>query len=229
MAREMTPDMLRRLPFYRRWRIDQARAFRAAPDRWRVERQQQENEARSRMAGASLDEVDPLAKFQPATRAVLETLPLAPHVTARKVIERHLRSDEVIAAVLRHTGVTHADLCGSSRHPLIVLSRQLLCLMLRKHLGLSYPTIAAVMGKKSHGTTIDAYRRCESRIADGVMAPAPLNCTVAALAEQIDATLGNVAASLVTVRRPYFPAARAGGLAAAVVLCVWSSDKEPRK
>lgn len=208
MAREVTIEQLRRMPFYRRWRIDQARAFRSSPEHWRIDRQQQVNSALTRMALGSLEYADPLAKFTPQTRAELEKLPLAPAMVARRVMTRHLRSDEVVAAVVRHTNIAHADICTKSRHPAVVLARELCGLMLRKHLNLSYPTIAQILARDSHSFIIQGERRVRGKIERADNAPEPLTGTVAQLAERIDESIEHAIASLRTVNRPYFPAVR---------------------
>jgi chromosomal replication initiation ATPase DnaA len=71
---------------------------------------------------------------------------------------------ERAALVCVHLGVSLQQFSGCSRHPKVVEAREFVTYILREFPGprgevLSFPEIAASMGRPNHSTSITAYRR----------------------------------------------------------------------
>ena len=72
----------------------------------------------------------------------------------------------ILATVGTELGVTRAQILGSGRHRHVVLARAMVIYLARQMTPLSYPEIAAAMGRPSHSTVITACQRLEKQIAE---------------------------------------------------------------
>lgn len=79
---------------------------------------------------------------------------------------RHaIRFDTIMDVVSKHMGVPRALISGSGRKQALVLARSLVIHLTRQLTNMSYPEIAAAMGKGAHSTIITADQRIISQMA----------------------------------------------------------------
>lgn len=88
---------------------------------------------------------------------------------APRVARRAIRFEQILDAVAEHTGVPRAQIVGSGRQQPAVIARSLVIHLARALTTLSYPEIAAVMGRSTHSTIITAAQRMDKQIAAGHM------------------------------------------------------------
>lgn len=100
-----------------------------------------------------------------------------------RVARRAIRFDEIVNAVVEQTGVPRAQVLGSGRQQHAVIARSLVVHLARTLTTLSYPEIAAVMGRNTHSTIITAAQRIEKQIAAGHVVTLPLTMERLALAD----------------------------------------------
>lgn len=72
---------------------------------------------------------------------------------------RPVRFDDIQATVCAHFNVAALQIAGSSRHRMVVLARAILIHLTRQMTTLSFPEIAAALGKSSHSTVVTAGQR----------------------------------------------------------------------
>ncbi len=77
-----------------------------------------------------------------------------------------LRIETVIEEVCRRLVVDRAQLLGAGRHPRVVAARSLVSYLARRLTTLSYPEIAAALGRKHHSTVHTAVRRMTRQLHD---------------------------------------------------------------
>ena len=125
----------------------------------------------NQMAGATLDQ--PIGHTI-ANRLFQDDFPRHP---------RHTVSFETILGVVAsETGVSRAQIMASNRHTNTVLARSLCVHLARKMTPMSFPEIAAALGRKNHSTVITASQRVERQLTanetilqPGSMTPTPLD------------------------------------------------------
>jgi chromosomal replication initiation ATPase DnaA len=71
--------------------------------------------------------------------------------------------ERIIEISLRVANITAEDLRGKSRHERILLARELIATLGRKHTTLSFPEITRACGMTTHSTIFDARRRMLDR------------------------------------------------------------------
>ena len=71
---------------------------------------------------------------------------------------------KVVEVVAQRTGVTRAELAGSSRHQRISLARGLVAYLARSMTTASYPEIAAAMGRANHSSVHASVRRIAKKL-----------------------------------------------------------------
>lgn len=76
------------------------------------------------------------------------------HITARQIVER----------VAKYFQLSAAEICSAKRDKHIVLPRQIAMYLLRSELHLSFPKIAAELGRKDHTTAIHSVDKIEKAI-----------------------------------------------------------------
>lgn len=79
---------------------------------------------------------------------------------------RVVRFENVVAAVVDHLGVERSDVLGTKRNSGIVLARSLTVYLARQMTPMSYPEIAAAMGRRNHSTVVTASHRMEQQLAE---------------------------------------------------------------
>ncbi|MEL7088536.1 MAG: helix-turn-helix domain-containing protein, partial [Planctomycetota bacterium] len=79
---------------------------------------------------------------------------------------RPVRFDDIRDTVCGHFNVPAAQVAGSSRHRLVVLARAMLIHLTRQMTTLSFPEIAAALGKPSHSTVVTASQRMSRQLED---------------------------------------------------------------
>lgn len=75
-----------------------------------------------------------------------------------------IRAQSVMDAVCDRLGVTRADLLASGRHRRVVLARALVAYLARHLTSMSYPEIAAAMGRRHHSTVHTAAQRLAGQL-----------------------------------------------------------------
>ena len=85
-----------------------------------------------------------------------------------------VRFEDILAAVIGVTGVAREAILGRGRQQQVVLARSLLIHIARKLTSLSYPELAAAMGKRNHSTVITADQRMHRQLAAGDPAALPV-------------------------------------------------------
>ena len=77
---------------------------------------------------------------------------------------RPVRFEEIQATVCQQFQVDPRQVLGSSRHRMVVLARAILIHLARQTTTLSFPEIAAAMGKSSHSTVVTASQRMAGQL-----------------------------------------------------------------
>lgn len=72
--------------------------------------------------------------------------------------------DKIIDTVCRELGVTRDDLCGKGRAKKVVLAREVIVHLGKRHTGRSYPELAMAIGRPNHSTVITAHQRFQERV-----------------------------------------------------------------
>jgi chromosomal replication initiator protein len=72
---------------------------------------------------------------------------------------RIVRFDAIVSVTCEQLGVTAAQIMGAGRSRHVVLARSIVVLMAREMTPMSYPEIAAAMGRNNHSTVITAAQR----------------------------------------------------------------------
>lgn len=72
--------------------------------------------------------------------------------------------DAIIDAVCRELAVTRDDLSGKGRAKKVVLARELIVHLGKRHTGRSYPELAMALGRPNHSTVITAHQRFQERL-----------------------------------------------------------------
>lgn len=75
--------------------------------------------------------------------------------------------DRIIDTVCRELGVTRDDLGDKGRSKKVVLARELVVHLGKRHTGRSYPELAMALGRPNHSTVITAHQRFQERLTDG--------------------------------------------------------------
>jgi chromosomal replication initiator protein len=72
--------------------------------------------------------------------------------------------EKIIDTVCRELGVTRDDLGGKGRAKKVVLARELIVHLGKRHTGRSYPELAMAIGRPNHSTVITAHQRFQERL-----------------------------------------------------------------
>lgn len=75
--------------------------------------------------------------------------------------------DRIIDAACAELGVTREDLSGKGRAKKVVLAREVIVHLGKRHTGRSYPELAIALGRPNHSTVITAHQRFEKRLVSG--------------------------------------------------------------
>lgn len=67
----------------------------------------------------------------------------------------------IIRLVVKHTGVTRAELASDRRRASLVRVRQIACWLMRHHTKLSFPQIGERLGGRDHTTVLHAVRKID--------------------------------------------------------------------
>lgn len=79
-------------------------------------------------------------------------------------LKRPIRFDAIVAVVCGALGVLVSDLGAPSRHPKVVLAREMVTHLGRQHTTLSYPEIARAIGRPNHSTVITSHQRLKWKL-----------------------------------------------------------------
>jgi chromosomal replication initiator protein len=82
----------------------------------------------------------------------------------RRSRPQHLSPKQVIDKTARHFQLSPAEICSAKRDKHIVTPRQIAMYLLRSELHLSFPKIAAELGRKDHTTAIHSVEKIEKAI-----------------------------------------------------------------
>ena len=74
---------------------------------------------------------------------------------------RAISFDKVLNTVVGQLGATRSQVLGHSRHRHVVLARSLAIYLSRQLTSMSYPEIAAAMGRRTHSTLVTSVQRVE--------------------------------------------------------------------
>ncbi len=110
-------------------------------------------------------------------------------VATASMPRKPIRFDAILETVAEHLHVERAAILGTNRNRNVVLARSMVIHLARLMTSMSYPEIAAAMGRNNHSTIITAAKRIREQIADsnaqctlpGTMEP----ITLADLADQL--------------------------------------------
>lgn len=97
-----------------------------------------------------------------------------------------VRLDAVLSVVSQELGVTPEQVTGRSRHRLVVLARSLVIYLTRQLTPMSYPEIAAAMGRTNHSTIITAAQRVQKQLDADEQVMLPTQMQAMALEELVD-------------------------------------------
>lgn len=75
--------------------------------------------------------------------------------------------ERIIDAVCQELAVTRDDLGGKGRARKVVLARELIVHLGKRHTGRSYPELATAIGRPNHSTVITAFNRFQGRLKAG--------------------------------------------------------------
>ncbi|WP_428388091.1 chromosomal replication initiator protein DnaA [Mucisphaera sp.] len=87
--------------------------------------------------------------------------------------KRPLQYDEILSEVENQTGISRTQIAGGSRKPLVVIARSATIHLVRKLTTMSFPEIAAAMGKKNHSTVVTAGKRIPKLLEEARVAHYP--------------------------------------------------------
>lgn len=82
----------------------------------------------------------------------------------RRTRPQHLTSKQIIDRTAKHFQLTPAEICSAKRDKHIVTPRQIAMYLLRSELHLSFPKIAAELGRKDHTTAIHSVEKIEKAV-----------------------------------------------------------------
>jgi len=116
------------------------------------------------------------------------------HAVLRRLIEaeraerprKMVGFDAIVDTVASHQCVERSELLGQSRSRRIVEARALAVYLVRKLTPMSYPEIAAAMGRSNHSTVVGACQRVEKNMAQGKRVDVPDRFEPVPLAELVD-------------------------------------------
>lgn len=77
---------------------------------------------------------------------------------------QHITAKQIIDKTARHFQIDSKEICGAKRDKHIVVPRQIAMYLLRSELRLSFPRIAAELGRKDHTTAIHSVEKIEKSI-----------------------------------------------------------------
>ena len=98
----------------------------------------------------------------PIGRAIVDQLFQSDQPARTRTVPRF---DAILDAVIEVTGVTREAILGRGRQAQVVLARSLLIYITRALTAMSYPELAAAMGKRNHSTVITADQRMHRQLA----------------------------------------------------------------
>lgn len=104
--------------------------------------------------------------------AYAEMRGIAPDITTaegllgnvRKTRPQHLTAKQIIDKTARHFQIKTDEICSAKRDKFIVVPRQIAMYLLRSELHMSFPRIAAELGRKDHTTAIHSVEKIEKAI-----------------------------------------------------------------
>lgn len=99
-----------------------------------------------------------------------------------------VRVDSILAAVTQRVQVSREQILGRGRERMVVIARALTVFLARQLTEMSYPEIAAALGRSSHSTVIAADRRVRKQLAENIRVVLPdsmQEITIASLIEQL--------------------------------------------
>ena len=82
----------------------------------------------------------------------------------RITLPQHLTPRQIIDKTARHFQIKVDEICSAKRDKHIVVPRQIARYLLRSELHLSFPKIAAELGRKDHTTAIHSVDKIEKAI-----------------------------------------------------------------
>lgn len=82
----------------------------------------------------------------------------------RRSRPQHLTAKQIVDKTARHFQLDVKEICGTRRDKHIVVPRQIAMYLLRSELHLSFPRIAAELGRKDHTTAIHSVEKIEKSI-----------------------------------------------------------------
>lgn len=82
----------------------------------------------------------------------------------RKSRPQHLTAKQIIDKTARHFQIQTSEICSAKRDKFIVVPRQIAMYLLRSELHMSFPRIAAELGRKDHTTAIHSVEKIEKAI-----------------------------------------------------------------
>lgn len=82
----------------------------------------------------------------------------------RQARPHHTTSKKIIDVTAKHFNIKVEEICGSKREKHIVLPRQVAMYLLRSELKMSFPKIAAELGRKDHTTAIHSVEKIEKHL-----------------------------------------------------------------
>jgi chromosomal replication initiator protein len=90
-----------------------------------------------------------------------------------------VKFETIVDAVAGQMGLSIGQLMGRGRHRVLVLARALVIHLARQMTSMSYPEIAAAMGRRNHSTVITAAQRMERQLAanEAILLPGPVGQT----------------------------------------------------
>lgn len=96
---------------------------------------------------------------------------------------RIVRFDSILSVVALELGVARPLILGNGRHQHAVLARSLVIHLARQMTTMSYPEIAAAMGRRNHSTIITAAQRIEKQLLENLRVTMPATMEQLPLAE----------------------------------------------
>ncbi|MCC6680261.1 MAG: ATP-binding protein [Phycisphaeraceae bacterium] len=116
----------------------------------------------------------------------------------RPTLRRPVRFEAILETVAGYFGLTARQINGSGRARQLVLARSLLVKLARQLTPMSYPEIAAQMGRRNHSTVITAAQRIERQIAaaERVLMPGAGDMSVGDLLNELQRLAMNQAAAV---------------------------------
>lgn len=99
---------------------------------------------------------------------------------------RVIRFEAILAAAIKRMGVDRSQILGNGRHQHVVLARSVVVYLARQMTMMSYPEIAAAMGRRTHSTIITAAKRVEKQLASNPTLVLPATMEQLSLVELIE-------------------------------------------